>query len=103
MKMNDRTYDLLKWLCLIVLPALATLYATLGKVWGLPYTEQIPLTINAIATFIGVCIGVSTLAYNKEVINFEDEEDGIGGIPEEDYNELEDFTEEQLEVGEEGE
>lgn len=78
MRMNDRTYDFLKWLCLIVLPALATLYATVGKLWQLPYADVIPATINAVATFIGVCIGVSTLNYNKDTIGFTD---GTGSDP----------------------
>ena len=66
MKLPDKLYDILKWVCLIVLPAVAVLYATLGNTWGLPYVDQICITINAIATFIGVIIGVSTLNYNKK-------------------------------------
>lgn len=112
MRLNDRTYDFLKWLCLIVMPALAVLYATLGKLWNLPYADVIPATINAVATFIGVCIGVSTLTYNKEVVGFEDENpDGSGGdpveMPEEvevNYdNEPEEPTDEELKELEEGE
>lgn len=66
MKMSNKVYDVLKWLCLIVAPALAYGYGELGNVWGLPYTLEIPKTINIVAFVIGVCIGVSTLNYNKE-------------------------------------
>lgn len=66
MKLPDKLYDILKWVCLIVLPAFAVLYATLGNTWGFPYVDQICITINAIATFIGVAIGVSTMKYNKD-------------------------------------
>ena len=65
MKLPNNVYNILKWVCLIVLPAVAVLYATLGNTWGFPYVDQIVITINAIATFIGVVIGVSTMNYNK--------------------------------------
>lgn len=65
MKLNDNAYNVLKWVALIALPALATLYSTLAGIWGLPYAEQIPLTITAIDTAIGVLIGISTTTYNK--------------------------------------
>ena len=67
MKLNDKVYDVLKWICLIALPALAVLYFTLAKIWGLPYGAEITATINAIALFIGTLIGVSQLSINKEV------------------------------------
>jgi hypothetical protein len=66
MKFSNNTYDALKWICTIVLPALATLYATLGGIWGLPYTDEIPVTITAIDTFLGACLMISSHNYNKE-------------------------------------
>lgn len=67
MKLNDKLYDVLKWICLICLPALAVLYACLAKIWGLPYGAEIPATINAVAVFIGALIGISQININKEV------------------------------------
>ena len=67
MTMNDKTYDVLKWIAMIVLPAVATLYFTLASIWGLPYGEQIVGTITAIDTFLGVILGISTSQYNKRV------------------------------------
>ena len=66
MKMPDKIYNVLKWVCLIALPALAVLYFTLAKIWGLPYGAEITATINAVALFIGSLIGVSQIAINKE-------------------------------------
>lgn len=66
MKFNNKVYDVLKWVALIVLPAIATLYSSLAGIWGLPYAEQIPLTITAIDTALGVLLGISTSSYNKE-------------------------------------
>lgn len=65
MKMNDKTYDVLKWVALCLLPGLGTLYFALASIWGLPYGEQIVGTITAIDTFIGVLLGISTTQYNK--------------------------------------
>lgn len=66
MKMSDKMYEALKWICLILLPALAFGYGQLSDIWGLPMAEQIPKTINLIATVIGILIGVSTYNYKQE-------------------------------------
>lgn len=66
MKMNNKVYDVLKWIALILLPALATLYFALASIWGFPYAEQIVGTITAIDTFLGVLLGISTSSYKKE-------------------------------------
>lgn len=66
MKLSDKVYNVLKWVALIALPALATFWGVIGKVWELPYTMQIVTTITAVATLIGALIGVSTMAYNRD-------------------------------------
>lgn len=66
MIMNDNLYNVLKWIALIVLPASATLYATLSELWGLPYGVQICGTLTAIGTFLGALLQVSAYKYNKE-------------------------------------
>lgn len=63
--MNNKTYDVLKWIAQYLLPALATLYFAIAQVWGLPYGEQIVGTITAIDTFLGMILGISTVQYNK--------------------------------------
>ena len=65
MKMSNETYDILKEIALTILPAVAVLYATLGKIWGLPYVSELPATIMAIDTFLGVCLHVSSSEYHK--------------------------------------
>lgn len=65
MKMSNKVYDILKWLTLIGLPALSTLYFLLSGVWGFPYTEQVIGTIAAVTTFLGAILGISTSQYNK--------------------------------------
>lgn len=62
MRLPDKVYDVLKWVCIICLPAVAVLYTVLAKIWGLPFESEIPATINAIAVFIGTLIGISHIA-----------------------------------------
>lgn len=65
--MNNKVYDILKWIAMLFLPALGTLYFALASIWGLPYGEQIVGTITAVDTFLGVILGISTAQYNKRV------------------------------------
>ena len=65
MQLNDRVYNALKWIALIALPALGTLYSALAGIWGLPYGEQILGTIAAVGTCIGTLLGISTVQYRK--------------------------------------
>ena len=63
--MTNKTYDVLKWIAQIVLPAIGTLYAALAGIWGFPYGEQIVGTILAVDTFLGAVLQISTAQYNK--------------------------------------
>lgn len=67
MKLNDKVYDILKFIAQIALPALGTLYFALTSIWGLPYGEQIVGTITALDAFLGAILGLSSIGYNKEV------------------------------------
>lgn len=64
--LSNKAYDILKVICITILPALGTLYFALAGIWGLPFGEQIVGTINAVTTCIGIIIGISTSQYNKE-------------------------------------
>ena len=64
--MSNKVYDVLKFICQIVLPAIGTLYFALAGIWGFPYGEQIVGTITAIDTFLGVILGISTIDYNRK-------------------------------------
>lgn len=67
MKMSNHTYDILKWIAQLLLPAIATLYAALAGIWGFPYGEEIVGTISALDVFLGAILQVSTKNYNKSV------------------------------------
>ena len=66
MKLKNKTYDVLKWIALYLLPALGTLYFALSGIWGLPYGEEVVGTITAADTFLGVLLGISSATYKKE-------------------------------------
>ena len=76
MKLKNSTYDALKYLALVVLPAVATLWGTLAKIWGLPYETQIPMTIMAVDTFLGVLLQISTNNYRKDLGTGDAEKEG---------------------------
>lgn len=61
--MSNKTYDRLKYIAQIVLPALGTLYFAIAEIWGLPYAKQIVGTITAIDTFMGVVLRISSNQY----------------------------------------
>ena len=63
--MCNRTYDILKFIALIVLPALGTLYFALSTIWGFPYGEKVVGTVAAVDTFLGTVLKVSSEAYKK--------------------------------------
>lgn len=67
MLISNKTYDILKWIAQILLPAIGTLYFALAGIWGFPYGEQVVGTITAVDAFLGAILGISTKMYNKEV------------------------------------
>lgn len=65
--LSDKTYDIVKIIAQIWLPALGSLYFALAGIWGFPYGEQIVGTIMAIDTFLGALLGISSIQYNKKI------------------------------------
>lgn len=64
--MTDKTYDILKRVALIVVPALATFVNAVGIVWGIPYTNEATATITALGVFLGAALGVSSKNYEPD-------------------------------------
>ena len=67
MVLNDNVYKVLKWLGLIVLPAIATLVKAVFPVWDLPYADAIATTCTALGVFVGTLIGVSQANMKPEL------------------------------------
>lgn len=66
-------YDKLKYISLVVLPALGALYFGMSQIWGLPYAEKILGSIAVLDTFIGVMLKKSTDKYYETAANFDGE------------------------------
>lgn len=64
--MNNQTYDILKRVALIVVPALATFVNAVGIVWSIPYTNETTATITAFGVFLGTVLGISSKNYTPE-------------------------------------
>lgn len=66
MKLDDRTYTILKWCALVAFPACGVLYKTISAIWALPFGDAVCETFTAASLFIGALIGVSTAEYYRE-------------------------------------
>lgn len=66
MKLSNETYDVLKWIVMLALPALATLINTVGSIWGITLAPQIADTVTAINAALAMVIGISTINYQRE-------------------------------------
>lgn len=66
MQLKNSTYDTLKWIIAIVLPAVVVLVGTVGNALGWPETELTQTLISAVTTFLGTIFMVSSHHYNKE-------------------------------------
>lgn len=64
MKFTNKQFDTIRWFALTVIPASATLVLTVGKIWSLPYYDNIAATITAFGLFLAAIIKVSADQYN---------------------------------------
>lgn len=64
--MSNKTYDTMKWIALVALPAIGTLYFALAGIWNFPYGEEVVGTLTAVDAFLGALLGISTAQYNKK-------------------------------------
>ena len=66
MKLSNRLYDWLKWITMVVLPALATAYVGLASIWNWQYASEVAKTTTVVCTLLGALLGISTAQYNKD-------------------------------------
>lgn len=66
MMIPDKVYDVLKWVAIVALPALATFVAIISKIWGwADLGVMISQTITAVAVLLGALLGISAVQYKK--------------------------------------
>ncbi len=63
--LSNRTYDILKWLVVICIPACTTAFVGLDKVFGWGYAEEVAQISAIVCTLLGSLLGISTAQYNK--------------------------------------
>ena len=61
----DKLYDVLKWVAIIVMPALATFVVGLGGIWSVPFAGQVAATITALGVLLGALLGLSSVKYGS--------------------------------------
>jgi uncharacterized membrane protein YfbV (UPF0208 family) len=61
----NHVYDILKWVAIIVMPAIATFIVGLGGIWSIPYAGQLAATVTAIGVLLGALLGLSSVKYHS--------------------------------------
>ncbi len=81
--LGDRTYNRLKPLAQIVLPAIGSLYFGLSQIWELPAGEEVVGTTSLMTVFVGTLLGISSKQYKDSGAAYDGQmivtEDG-GGV-----------------------
>lgn len=67
MQFSNKTYDALKWLVQILIPALAAAYLALANVWSLPYANEVVASLTILDLFLGTVLGISNTMYLKSI------------------------------------
>ena len=62
--MQNKTFEVLKWIAAIVIPALATFVGVVGKAINWEYADITVIIITGFGTFLGTVLGVSNRTYN---------------------------------------
>lgn len=65
MKLEDKTYDILKWLAIYFIPSLATFVGVVGIALKWELTSVATTIISAFGAFIAGCIRMSVAEYEK--------------------------------------
>lgn len=64
--LNNKVYDVLKWITLVLLPALITLVGVILNCFNVGCTDIVLTIMTAITTFLGAILGISNINYKKE-------------------------------------
>lgn len=68
---GDSSYDVAKNATTIWLPALATLYAAVAAILGLPYAVEVVGVISAVVVFLGTVLKISADRYAAQPVKFD--------------------------------
>lgn len=62
----NKVYDVLKWVTLVLIPALSTAFVGLASIFGWPYADEVAKASVVVCTLLGTLLGISTAQYNKQ-------------------------------------
>ena len=65
-RLKDTTYDQLKYIVQIVLPAVATFIGVVGIALGITYTEVVVVIFTAVNVLLGTILGISSRNYYED-------------------------------------
>ena len=66
MKLPNNVYDILKWVVMIALPAVALFIGAVGGDLGIHDVDTTVKVLNAVTALLGALIGVSSYTHNKK-------------------------------------
>lgn len=64
---NNKTFDALKWICMIAIPALCTAISQFGQIFGWEEAGVVSEVGVIICTLLGTLLGVSNYQYYKHL------------------------------------
>ena len=73
--LSNKVYDVLKFVALVLLPAIGTLYFGVAAIWGLPKADEVVGTVLVVDTFLGVVLGVTNQNYKNSDARFDGQMD----------------------------
>lgn len=65
--MNNKVYDILKWIAIVFYPAMVVCVISILTALGYPNVETVAIILGAIETFLGSILGVSSVKYYKKM------------------------------------
>lgn len=65
MKINNKLYDILKWITLVFLPALTTFIGIILKSLNIECTDIVLTIMTGFIAFLGSVLGISNINYKK--------------------------------------
>lgn len=74
MKLSNKLYDVLKFIAIVGLPAVATAYLGLGQIWHWPDLDKVGASVATVNTCLGALLHLNTSKYNRN------ETDVVGDI-----------------------
>ncbi|HET9785577.1 MAG TPA: phage holin [Pyrinomonadaceae bacterium] len=63
--LSNKTYDALKWVALVALPAVGAFYFGLAPLWDLPKPHEVVGTITLVDALLGALLGLAAKRYNE--------------------------------------